>query len=142
MRLASRFLVVSLTALALTSCALLTEPFGEDAPDVRGTWTLSGVQSSPSLEFTGSLVITAQRGGEINGTANWVETDGVSAPRLDGGPMNGRVLSPEDLDFDITLLSGERRMVGRLLADTLSGSWVQPSVSRSGTFRAVRSSVP
>jgi hypothetical protein len=122
----------------LSGCGLLTEPFGADAPDVRGRWVMTGTQSSPSLSLSGSLVIANQQGGEISGSASWEESDGVGAPRPDGGQLNGRVLSPEDLDFDITLLSGERRMIARLVADTMTGTWVQPLAGRNGDFRAVR----
>lgn len=56
--------------------------------------------------------------------------------------MSGRVFGLEDVDLDISSVDGERRFIGRIAADTISGSWVQPSVGRSGSFRAVREARP
>jgi hypothetical protein len=57
-----------------------------------------------------------------------------------GGPISGRAIGQSDVDFDVELSSGTRRFVARLVADTISGAWVQVSNSTNGTFRAVRAS--
>ena len=134
------FAIASVATLALSGCGLLTGPSDGEVADMLGTWTLTGTQSAPALDFAGTLTITAQRGSEIVGTASWEERDGSGSIRLDGGPISGLVLTASDVDFDITLLSGERRMIGRLSADTLTGAWAQPSASSNGGFRAVRRS--
>ena len=129
----------TVSLLMLAGCALLTEPVEVEAPSVVGIWTLTATQSAPALILTGTMMITTQRGAEILGTATWEERDGVGVVALDGGPIAGRFLSSVDLDFDITLASGERRMLAVISADTIAGTWAQPSLGRSGTFRAVRS---
>ena len=127
------------TGLVLASgCNVLTEPLSADAPDVRGVWQFAGTQVSPTLDLVGTISITGQNGAEIVGSATWEERDGGGGIQLDGGPLNGRVLSERDVDFDVTLLGGERRMVALLVADTLTGDWVQPTSNLRGTFRAVR----
>ncbi len=134
--------VLMAPALSLGACGLLTGPVDGEIADLRGTWTLTGTQNSPSLQLAGTLTISRQTDGEIIGTATWEERDGAGGVRIDGGAVNGLVLTAEDVDFDITLVSGERRLIGRLVADTLSGAWAQPSVSANGAFRAVRRGTP
>lgn len=123
-------------ALTLAACDL-TSPVG-DAADVRGTWQLTGTQVSPDLDLAGTLSITSQDGQTIAGTASWEES-GVGGVVVVGGPLTGRAIGQDDVDFDVTLASGTRRFVARLSADTMSGAWVQVSTSTNGTFRAVRS---
>lgn len=124
---------------AIGGCGLLTEPAAVDAPDVVGLWTLTGSQTAPALELVGTMRITTQRNQEIFGTASWEERDGVGVVGVDGGPIAGVFLSSVDVDFDITLGSGERRMVGVIDGDTMAGVWAQPSSGKAGSFRAVRS---
>jgi hypothetical protein len=131
MRVAS----VLAASLALSACDL-TSPIG-DAADVRGTWEFVGTQVSPDLDLDGSFSITSQDGQSIAGTASWDET-GVGGIVMVGGPLAGRAIGQDDVDFDVTLASGSRRFVARLSADTMSGAWVQVSTSTNGTFRAVR----
>jgi len=121
-----------------TGCDLLTEPLGTDAPDVRGVWQFTGTQVSPALNLFGTISITGQNKADIVGSATWEERDGAGGVQLDGGPLNGRVLSERDIDFDVSLLGGERRMVALIVADTMTGDWVQPAANLRGTFRAVR----
>ncbi len=122
-------------AILLAACDL-TSPAG-DAADVRGTWEFTGTQVSPDLDLEGTFSITSQDGQTIAGTASWDET-GVGGIVMVGGPLAGRAIGQEDVDFDVTLASGTRRFVARLSADTMTGAWVQVSTSTNGTFRAVR----
>lgn len=124
-------------ALALAGCSLPTSSAGEPA-DVRGTWSFEAEQVSPALVLTGTLDITTQDGDVITGTLTWQESDGAGGVRLDGGPVTGRVLGPEDVDFDLLRQGGSRRHVAHLVADTMEGSWLQLAHGLSGTFRAVR----
>jgi hypothetical protein len=124
--------------LAATLACDLTSPEG-DAADVRGTWQLTGTQAAPDLDLEGSFSIEEQDGQVIAGSATWNETSpGGGGVTMVGGPISGRAIGQSDVDFDVTLSSGTRRFVARLVADTISGAWVQVSTSTNGTFRAVR----
>ncbi len=124
-------------AAGTVGCALPGEPAGVGA-DVRGAWEFTGTQAAPSATLEGQLTISAQDGDLIAGTAGWDERDAVGVVRPAAGPISGRVIGDSDVDFDVTIGGVTRRHVGRLLADTMSGNWVQVSDGRSGSFRAVR----
>ncbi|MEX2181961.1 MAG: hypothetical protein WD771_07960 [Gemmatimonadaceae bacterium] len=121
----------------LTGCSLLTAPGGE-AADARGSWQYTGTQSAPTLQLQGTMEITQQSGEAIGGTASWEEHDGIGVVGMDGGTVAGRVIGESDVDFDVITPAGDRRHVGRLTADTMTGAWVQLPGGESGEFRAVR----
>lgn len=132
MRPAALLLLASVVACDLTSPE-------EDAADVRGTWQFTGTQAAPDLDLDGTFAITEQAGQAIAGSATWNETSvGGGGVTMVGGPIAGRAIGDSDVDFDVTLSSGTRRFVARLVADTIAGAWVQVSTSTNGTFRAVR----
>lgn len=132
MRPAAVLLLASVLACDLTSPEL-------DAADVRGNWQFTGTQVAPDLDLAGNFAITEQDGQAIAGSATWNETSaGGGGVVMSGGPISGRAIGDADVDFDVTLASGTRRFVARLVADTMSGAWVQVSTSTNGTFRAVR----
>lgn len=135
MKVAPRAVLLFLTALG--GCSLLTAPEGV-AANVVGSWTYTGTQTTPALLLEGSIAITAQSGATISGTASWDEYEGMVLTGTDGGPVAGRVIGPSDVDFDVVTPSGDRRHVGRLVADTMTGAWVQLPGGQSGEFRAVR----
>ncbi len=133
-----RLAAVAITlTLALGGCSVPTSSSGEPA-DVRGAWAFEAEQVAPALTLTGTLTITSQDGDLISGTLSWQESDGAGGMRVDGGPVTGRVLGDEDVDFDLLRSGGSRRHVAHLVADTMEGSWVQQPNGPSGTFRAVR----
>jgi hypothetical protein len=125
------------TVLFAAGCSVPSSSSGDPA-DVRGEWTFTAEQVSPALTLTGTLSITSQDGDLISGTLSWQESDGAGNTRVDGGPITGRVLGDEDVDFDLLRTGGSRRHVARLLADTMEGNWLQASIGASGEFRAVR----
>lgn len=127
---------IAVLLLAATLACDLTSPEG-NAADVRGTWQFTGTQAAPDASLEGNFSITEQTGQAIAGSATWNETSpgGVT---MQGGPIAGRAIGESDVDFDVTLSSGTRRFVARLVADTIEGAWVQVSTSTNGTFRAVR----
>lgn len=127
--------VALLTALA--GCGLATEADGPVA-DVVGSWRYTGQQTAPSLTLEGTLVIGTQTGGVVNGQLMWEERDVSGGLVLDGGPVSGRVIELEDIDFDVLRASGDRRHVGRIIADTIRGAWIQTSSGASGEFLAIR----
>ncbi|MBX3175401.1 MAG: hypothetical protein KF709_13380 [Gemmatimonadaceae bacterium] len=124
------------------ACGLLTGPLDGDAHDLRGEWALSGAQSSPSLQIVGEISITTQHRGEIFGTAQWEERDGFGGVTVAGGTLAGIVATVEDVDFDVQIGGNPRRFIGRIVADTIAGTWIQAVGGLSGTFRAVRGATP
>jgi hypothetical protein len=138
-RAVSRHLRAALLLLPLVGAACLgtTEP-GTGARDLRGAWRYTADQVAPTLQLSGDLVIETQRGGEMAGRLAWEERDGSGAVTVTGGALTGLMLGTADVDFDVLLAGGARRHVGRLVADTMTGSWVEPARGRSGSFRAVR----
>jgi hypothetical protein len=122
----------------LVGCSLPGEP-AADSAIVRGEWEFTGTQTAPQATMTGSLTIQTQSGDLITGSAGWDERDGFGVVRSTGGPVSGRVIGQQDVDFDIVTDDGvTRRHVGRIRADTMDGSWVQFGDGRTGSFRAVR----
>lgn len=109
-----------------------------DVADVRGTWAYHGVQSAPSLELTGTLVISGQDGDLVTGTLSWEERDGGGGTTAHGGAITGRVIGQDDIDFDVFAAGGVRRHVARLSETGMDGAWVQVSTGRSGEFTATR----
>lgn len=121
------------------ACAYPTDPSG-NVPDLRGSWDLTGERVAPALSLTGTLEVSGQEGDLIVGTIQWEESDGMGGVALGGGAVSGRVLGDSDVDFE-TLPGGSptRRFVGALVADTLTGTWLDlPAGGASGTFRLVR----
>ncbi len=129
--------LLSLGALAATGCDLASTSV-EDPADVRGTWAFTGDQAVPPRDLVGTLTISDQQGDLISGTMSWEERDGGGGITLDGGAVTGRVLGPEDVDFDVIRAAGSRRFLARITADTLVGTWVELVGGRSGDFRAER----
>lgn len=127
---------IAVLLLAATLACDLTSPEG-DAADVRGTWQFTGTQAAPDADLEGNFSISEQTGQAIAGSATWNETSSGGVVMV-GGPISGRAIGQSDVDFDVTLSSGTRRFVARLVADTIEGAWVQTSTSTNGTFRAVR----
>lgn len=135
----------SLPAFALLAAALLLVAGCEsstgvsgDVADVRGTWEYTGVQSAPSLQLSGTLVISGQDGDLVTGSLSWEERDGVGGTTAHAGSISGRVIGQTDIDFDVFAAEGVRRHVARLGTGSMEGAWVQVSTGRSGEFVATR----
>lgn len=124
-------------ALALASCSLSTESVGPVA-DVRGTWTYTGSQVTPTLQLAGTLFITGQSGDQIAGTLSWTEQDALGNVIVRGGEVTGTVIADSDIDFDVVLTDEVRRHIAVINPDTLEGIWAVPGAPNSGEFRAVR----
>lgn len=123
--------------VSLVGCSLSTEPLGEVA-DLRGIWTYTGTQAVPALDFAGTLTLAEQRSAQVEGTASWVEQDGLGNTTLRGGSLAGTVIGITDVDLEVALTDAVRRHVGRISVngDTLQGVWAGAGLS--GTFTAVR----
>lgn len=130
---------ILLAVLTLAGCDLSTEPAGPVA-DLRGVWTYAGTQAVPALDLAGTLTLAEQSGAQVEGTASWVEQDGLGNTALRGGSLAGTVIGVTDIDFEVALSAAVRRHVGRIAAngDTLQGVWAEVGGALSGTFTAVR----
>jgi hypothetical protein len=134
----ARVALASVLLSATAGCDFTTGPSGPVA-NLVGEWTLTGSQAAPAFNFAGVLEVTAQDGATISGTASWTEPDGMGGSVATGGPLSGLVIDTTDVDFDLSIDGGERRHVGRIDHDTITGVWLQSPGGKSGQFRLVRS---
>lgn len=128
-------------ALLLSACLRSTAP-QPSLLALRGTWSYTGVQTGPVREnLTGTLTISAESGIAFQGRLDLVGVNEQTGQnRLLGGHVSGTERSPGVIDFDASLATS-RRHVGQIVADTMTGTWVENSpdgVMSTGTFRAER----
>lgn len=120
-----------------------TTDLGPPGVPVVGSWTYVGQQVSPgTASLTGSLSFGEQTGAQISGTTDFVETDSRGQQRRLAGPFAGRTVDSTTVDFEVVLGAVSRRHVGRVKADSLTGTWIETSSAglptASGTFRSAR----
>jgi hypothetical protein len=137
-----RRLTVSALFIGAAACSGTTDVGSAGVP-VIGSWSYAGQQVSPgTTALAGSLSFTEQNGALVTGTLDVVETDSRSQQRRLAGPFAGRTVDSTTLDFEVVLGNVSRRHVGRVKADSLTGTWVESSgdglPTASGTFRAKR----
>ncbi len=132
------------TGVFLACCAgCLGDSTGpEGTAPVAGTWQFSGRQTvGTAATLAGTLVLQSQSRTTYSGSLDVVATlAGAAAQRL-AGPVSGRVVNESTVDFAATLSGIERQHIGTVVADTISGTWLETSgnsVGASGTFRAIR----
>lgn len=107
-----------------------------------GTWKYTGRQSMPTdAELTGSLTFTGQTGVQISGVLDVIETDARGVPRRLAAALLGRTVDSTTFDFEVNMGTSTRRHVGKLVRDSINGTWIeQPSSggapTASGTFRS------
>jgi hypothetical protein len=140
-----RVLIATLALLMIHligACAGATGDGGA-APDLRGSWSFVGAQTSPqAAELHGVLEIGAQEGDRFTGTIDLLElTNGGSVRQL-VGQVSGRVLEGTIVDFDATIDAEPRRHVAALSASgvAMEGEWVNGITvgSATGAFRCDR----
>jgi len=136
-RFAPALALVAVALLLVVGCESSTGVSG-DVADVRGTWEYTGMQSAPSLQLSGTLVISGQDGDLVTGSLSWEERDGLGGTIAHAGSVSGRVIGLTDIDFDVFAGEGVRRHVARLGTGGMEGAWVQVSTGRSGEFAATR----
>lgn len=133
--------LLTLTAMLIVACDSTTDA-GGSARDVRGVWSYSGSQTSPSLNITGTLQIDQQDGAEFSGTVTFQEADVQGTIRDRTGPLSGRVLGADAVDFDIFIDQSSRRHVAGVTSDSMNGSWARtgtnPPVTGSFSARKTR----
>jgi len=126
----------------VVACGSATE-LGPPGVPVVGSWSYAGQQVSPGAEsLTGALSFADQTGARIGGAMDFVESDARGQQRRLAGPFAGRTVDSTTVDFEVVLGAVSRRHVGRVKADSLTGTWVESSgdglPTASGTFRAAR----
>jgi hypothetical protein len=128
--------------LLLLVCALCAceSPTGDDgsAVDVQGDWLYTATQVTPQLNLEGVFGITEQDGASFSGTAAFTEIDAQGTRRTRAGAINGRVVGGDVVDMDVYVDAEIRRHVGRVAADSMTGSWSISGTSLNGTFRTRR----
>ena len=131
-----------LTVFAASACLKSTEP-QPSLLQLNGTWSYSGVQTSPTREnLSGTLTISRESGTSFQGQLVVTATNAQTGQSV---VLNGLVSGAESgsnvVDFDANLEAQPRRHVGQIVADTISGTWVGSSSNgamSSGTFRVER----
>ncbi len=132
-----------LTTIGLGGCAASTEP-GRPGVPIVGAWRFTGRQLAPADgELTGTLSVASQAGATIAGSLDVIETDGRGGQRRTAGPLAGRTIDSTTVDFEVSLAGATRRHVGRVVRDSMTGTWIEQSVlggapTASGSFVAVR----
>ncbi|MFL5487963.1 MAG: hypothetical protein ACJ8AJ_05695 [Gemmatimonadaceae bacterium] len=131
-------------ALALTASACLksTEP-QPSVLDLNGSWSYTGVQTSPVREtLSGTLTISRESGTSFQGQVDLVGLNSQTGEsRLLSGLVSGSASGSDVIDFDADVDGTPRRHVGQIVADTIAGTWVASSPGGSmstGTFRVER----
>jgi hypothetical protein len=128
--------------VGVSACLKSTEP-QPSALQLNGTWTYSGVQTSPTREnLSGTLSISRESGTSFQGRLDVVATNTQTGQSIVlGGLVSGAESDGSVVDFDAALESTPRRHVGQAVADTISGTWIGTSsggVVATGTFRVER----
>ncbi len=110
--------------------------------DVHGNWTYSGTQSSPAATLTGTMTLSQPGTCTLAGTLAIAVDDGSGTPTNLSGPVSGVFLDATTVDLTAEL-GGERRHVGTVVADTISGTWAMTGAGGgvTGNFRAVRGTI-
>jgi hypothetical protein len=130
------------TAALLSACLQSTAP-APSAIQLNGSWSYTGVQTSPVREnLTGTLNVSRESGTSFQGRLDLVGVNvqtGLS--RTFGGLVSGSVPGSDVVDFDANVETAPRRHVGQIVADTITGTWVGSApdgTMSSGTFRVER----
>src|ERR671936_1608349 len=114
-----------LCVVASSACLKSTEPL-PSLLQLNGTWSYSGVQTSPSREdLTGTLTISRESGTSFQGRLDVVATNTQTGQStVLGGLVSGAESDGNVIDFDADLETTPRRHVGQIVADTITGTWV------------------
>jgi hypothetical protein len=114
--------------------------------------SISGIPASERYQYTadqrtpyaarvsGTLVITTVNGDHFDGTLDVLQTNADGLVDRHTGIVHGQ-LTAGAMDFDALLEGDVYRHVGKSVADTVSGSWLDASALgavASGTFRLER----
>jgi hypothetical protein len=130
-----------MAVIGLSGCLRSTAP-QPSLLGLNGTWTYTGVQTGPVREtLTGTLTISRESGTSFQGRLDLVGVNEQSGQsRVLGGLVSGSESGTDVIDFDADLETN-RRHVGQIVADTITGTWIGSSPAgtmSSGTFRVER----
>jgi hypothetical protein len=133
---------VTLLALSLTSgCLSSTDP-QPSLIHLKGPWTYKGAQTGPVIEtLTGTLTISSESGTSFQGQVNITGVNQASQTRVLTGLVSGSQHGVDLIDFDVNVETVPRRHVGRIVEDTIAGTWIGSApdgTTSSGTFRLER----
>ena len=137
-----RRVVLALGCLIATSaCLKSTEP-QPSMLQLNGTWSYTGVQTSPVREnLSGTLTISRESGTSFQGRLDVISTNTQTGQSTVLGGLVSGAESSDVIDFDADLETAPRRHVGQIVADTITGTWVGSTTNgtmSSGTFRVER----
>ncbi|HEX6628050.1 MAG TPA: hypothetical protein VF105_08855 [Gemmatimonadaceae bacterium] len=140
--LLTRVLAATSCAVLATGCLNSTEP-QPSLLQLNGTWSYTGVQTSPIREnLSGTLTISRESGTSFQGRLDLVATNTQTGQStVLGGLVSGGESGSDVIDFDADVETTPRRHVGQIVADTITGTWVGSSSTgtvSSGTFRVER----
>jgi hypothetical protein len=123
----------------LSACLRSTEPQAS-LLQLNGSWNYTGLQTGPVPEtLTGTLTILRESGTSFQGNLVLTGVNGQTGiPRSLSGSVSGSESGTDVIDFDANLESTPRRHVGRIVADTITGTWIDVTTMSSGTFRVER----
>ncbi len=133
--------LVFAASAGLSACLQSTEP-QPSLLGLNGSWSYAGVQTGPVREtLTGTLIISLESGTSFQGRLDLVGVnDQTGQSRLLGGLVSGSESGIDVIDFDANLETN-RRHVGQIVGDTITGTWIGSSpggAMSSRTFRVER----
>lgn len=134
--------LVLASSLLLSACLKSTEP-QPSLLNLNGSWHYTGVQIGPAREaLNGTLTVSRESGISFQGRLDLTGVDErTGQSRLLTGLVSGSESGVDVIDFDADVESTPRRHVGRIVADTITGTWIGSSpdgATSSGTFRVER----
>lgn len=135
-------LVLAGSSVILSACLRSTEP-QPSLLKLSGSWNYAGAETGPAREtLTGVLTISRVSGTAFQGRLDLTAVnEQTRQSTLLSGLVSGSQQGTDVIDFDADVESVPRRHVGRIVADTITGTWVGASsdgITSSGTFRAER----
>lgn len=122
----------------LTACGTVTDAACRPVA-IAGTWTYTGrLAGAAPYDITGEVIIEGRTDTEVRGTFDLREFVNGQFAGPWAGSITGCDASP-DVELLFSAPRESRRHVGRRVADTVAGEWLQTDdTGRRGTFRMVR----
>jgi hypothetical protein len=107
---------------------------------VAGAWTYAGTQETPSpATLNGTVTWRGVSGGDdaFEGTFTVVQQVPGGVLQTISGPGAGEIISDTIADFDLTVSGVERRHIGILRGDSISGDWAVLTAGQSASGKFV-----